>query len=129
MAQNQITATPGVINVIAGNPGLTFSPAQLNAINRGTLVLSNPTGFQPRCITHLRYQEKDEDLQQITFDDGTVFTNSDITNINDFRERLQEAANFGHGVTFCVDKDKKRMFMLNIFPCKCLCKRDEKDDQ
>jgi len=120
--QNVFTATPVAINVIAGNPGLSFNQAQLRAINAGTLVLSNPFNFQPNCITHLRYQENDKDLQQITLDNGTVYTNADITNLNDFRERLQEAANFGHGVTFCVDKDKKRMFMLNIFPCKCQCK-------
>ncbi len=120
--QNVFTATPAAINIFAGNPGLSFNTAQLRAINAGTLILSNSFNFQPNCITHLRYQENDKDLQQITLDNGTVYTNADITNLNDFRERLQEAANFGHGVTFCVDKDKKRMFMLNIFPCKCLCK-------
>ena len=121
--QTALTATPNVINVIAGNPGLSFNQTQLRAITAGTLVLSNPADFQPNCITHLRYQENDKDLQQITLDNGTAFTNADITNLNDFRERLQEAANNGHGVTFCIDREKKRMFMLNIFPCKCLCKR------
>ncbi|MCI0560260.1 MAG: hypothetical protein MN733_17375 [Nitrososphaera sp.] len=121
---NQLTATPGVINVIAGNPGLTFSAAQLSAIARGVLGLSNPTGFQPQCITHLRYQEKDQDLQQITLDGGTAYTAADIVNLNDFRERLQEAANFGHGITFCINTEEKKMFMLNIFPCKCLCKKE-----
>ena len=118
--QSQLTATPNVISVIAGNPGLSFSAAQVSAIGAGTIVL---TPVSPKCITHLRYQENDKDLQQVSFDDGSYVTNADITNLNDFRERLQEAANFGHGVTFCEDKTKKRMFMLNIYPCKCLCKK------
>ncbi len=124
---NQLTATPNVVNVIAGNPGLSFSASQVKAINTGTLVLSNPRGFEPRCITHLRYQNGDEDLQQITLDDGSIFTNAVVTNLNNFRERLQEAANFGHGITFCHDKENKKMFMLNIFPCKCLCEKADND--
>ena len=119
--QSLFVASPGAINVIAGNPGLAFNAAQLSAISTGVLVLSNPLGFQPQCITHLRYQDNDKDLQQISLSNGTVYTNADITNLKDFRERLQEAANFGHGVTFCVDTREKRMFMLNIFPCKCNC--------
>ena len=116
----RITASPNVINVIAGNPGLSFSPGQLQAINRGRIVLV-PTALKGGCITHLRYQNSDKDLQQVTFDDGTFVTSAQIVNLADFRERLQEAANFGHGVTFCVNKDKKTMFMLNIYPCRCPC--------
>ena len=126
MAKNQLTASQNAINVIAGNPGLSFSTAQIQAINTGTLVLSNPRGIQAKCITHLRYQENDHDLQQVTLDDGSVFTTGTITNLNDFRERFQEAANFGHGVTFCVNTEEKRMFMLNIFPCKCKCRKRKK---
>ena len=124
----RVTATPNVINVLAGNPGLSFSPAQLQAINLGRIVLV-PAAIQGRCITHLRYQNSDKDLQQVTFDDGTFVTISttlnpkgtQVVNLADFRERLQEAANFGHGVTFCVNKDKNTMFMLNIFRCRCTC--------
>ena len=119
--QTLLVASPNAINVIAGNPGLAFTAAQVTAISTGVLVLSNPLGFQPQCITHLRYQDSDKDLQQITLSNGTVYTNTDITNLKDFRERLQEAANFGHGVTFCVDTREKRMVMLNIYPCKCTC--------
>ncbi len=116
----RVTATPNVINVIAGNPGLSFSPAQLQAINLGRIVLV-PGAIKGRCITHLRYQNSDKDLQQVTFDDGSFVTSAQIVNLADFRERLQEAANFGHGVSFCVNKDKKTMFMLNIYPCRCTC--------
>ena len=124
----RVTASPNVINVIAGNPGLSFSPAQLQAIDLGRIVLVPPT-TQGGCIKHLRYQKSDKDLQQVTFDDGTFVTSlptsspkgTQVLNLADFRERLQEAANFGHGVSFCVNKDKKTMFMLNIFPCRCTC--------
>lgn len=119
--QTLFVASPSAVNVIAGNPGLGFTAAQLTAINAGTLVLSNPLGFEPQCITHLRYQNGDDDLVQITLSNGAVYTNADINNLKDFRQRLQEAANFGHGVTFCVDTREKRMFMLNIYPCKCKC--------
>jgi hypothetical protein len=125
MTKDQFTATPSAVRVIAGNPGLSFSPAQLAAISVGTLVLSNPVDIRAKCITHLRYQDNDKDLQQITLDDGSVFTTATVTNLNDFRERLQEAANFGHGITFCHDTREKRMFMLNIYPCKCRCKEDD----
>ena len=123
----RVTATPNVINVIAGNPGLSFSPAQLQLINLGRIVLVPPT-TSGGCIKHLRYQKNDKDLQQVTFDDGTWITrdpasspNMQILNLNAFRERLQEAANFGHAVGFCVRIPKKEMFMLNIYPCRCKC--------
>ena len=125
-SQDIFTATPNAINVIAGNPGLGFSTAQLRAIAAGTLVLT-PNDIRGKCITHLRYQKSSEDLVQVTFDDGSFVTTATVTNLTDFRERLQEAANFGHAVTFCVDTDEKRMFMLNIFPCKCLCEKRTDD--
>lgn len=125
-----LSASNNAINVIGGNPGFTFSADDLQAIAAGTLVLANPPGFsginfQPKCITALRYQNNDQDLVRIAFDDGTVYTSAEITNLNDFQERFQEAANFGHGCTFCVRADGT-MFMLNIFPCRCQC---EKNDQ
>lgn len=122
--KGQFTATPNAVRVLAGNPGLQFSSAQLGAISAGTLVL-RPIDVKGGCIKHLRYQNGDEDLVQITFDDGTVVNTSTVANLNDFRRRLQEAANYGHGVTFCVNTEEREMFMLNIFPCRCTCdKRD-----
>jgi hypothetical protein len=107
---------------LAGNPGLTFSDAHVNALNRGTLVLSTASGHG--CIKHLRYGDNDKDLDYITLEDaGTTksYSSADIKNLADFRERLQEAANFGHRVTFCINTEEKKMFMLNIYPCGCLC--------
>ena len=92
--ENSFIATAPAINVIAGNQGLTFTPTQLQAISQGMLVLSNPNGISPNCITHLRYQEGDKDLVQITLDNGQIYTNTSIVNLDKFRERLQEAANF-----------------------------------
>ncbi|GJL63565.1 MAG: hypothetical protein NPIRA04_22190 [Nitrospirales bacterium] len=124
---DQLTATQNTINVIAGNKGLNFNAAQLKALNAGILVLNSPTDFKPKCITHLRYQNDDKDLQQITLDDGTFFTNTTVTNLNEFRETLRDAACCGHGITFCLDREEKRMFMLNVYPCKCKC-RDRDND-
>jgi hypothetical protein len=120
-----LTVTPSALNVVSGNPGLTFSDAQLNQMVRGTLVLS--TGSGHGCITHLRYGDNDRDLDMITLSDGGTtksYSSADLRNLAEFRERLQEAANFGHRVTFCIDTEQKRMFMLNIFPCGCPCKKD-----
>lgn len=115
-----LTITQDVINVVAGNPGLTLNDNQVQALLDGRLGFSTPV-LRPkgRCIKSLRYQTGDHDLVYISFDDGTSYTTNDLKNLNEFRERLQEAANFGHGVTFCIVDGQ--MVMLNIFPCGCDC--------
>ena len=42
------------------------------------------------------------------------------SNLEDFRERLEEAACCGHGVAFCVREDNT-IVMLHVIPCKCTC--------
>jgi hypothetical protein len=123
-----LTLNPSAVNVLTGNPGLTFSDAHVALLNRGTLVLS--TGSGHGCITHLRYGDNDKDLDYITLEDaGTTksYSSADIKNLADFAGRLQEAANFGHRVTFCINTEEKRMFMLNIFPCGCPCCKCKQD--
>lgn len=124
-SRDQVTFTQDVINVIAGNPGLALSRADLAAIFDGKTILV-PAKLRGGCIKSLRYWNNDKDLTHVAFDDGTKVSSKSevgqilIVNLKDFRERLQEAANFGHAVSFCVVSGNK-MQMLNIYPCKC-CK-------
>lgn len=125
----QLTASSNATTLFRLNPGLTFNRADLQAIQAGTLVPVGPGiivggGGALRdfgCIRYLRYGDNDNDLVQVEFDSGEVLNLSNCANLNDFRQRLQEAANFGFGVTACLDKKKKRLFMLNLYPCQCKC--------
>ena len=106
-------------------PGLNFSLAQVRDVFAGTLKVQTKA-----CLRSLRYGQNDKDLKRIAFDGKCYNTTGfagcvKIVNLNDFRERLQEAANFGHGVSFCYSTSTGKMFMLNIFPCACPC--DKKD--
>ena len=136
-AKNRLTANANVLNVMNANPDLSFSASDLRAMQAGTLITNIPIppggilvppqlpSFAAGCIRALRYGNSDTDLTRIEFLDGTAFSNTQIVNLNAFRERLQEAANFGHRVVFCINTTTKKMFMLNIRPCECLCeKRD-----
>ena len=117
-----LTLTPSVSNLLTGNPGITLSDVHIRALTAGTLVLSTNNGHG--CITHLRYGDNDKDLDLVTLEDGgttKVWSSTEVKNLADFRERFQEAANFGHRVTFCVNTAEKTMFMLNIYPCGCPC--------
>ena len=116
----ELTVTPSVINVFTESLGSTFTADQLRAIADGTILsLIAPTG----CITALSYEENGQDLSAITFDGGLSISTTQAENLNDFRERLQEAANFGHGVTLILDSVNKKILRLNIFPCTCLCEK------
>ncbi len=118
MAQERepITFTQNLIDVVSANPGLTVTPGVFTGIVNGNVVVVRG------CIRELRYGDGDKDLDVLTLDDGHgPYTAADIANLRDFRERFQEAANFGHAVNFCWDKTAKKMTMLNILPCKCKC--------
>ncbi len=128
----QLTASSNATTLLRLNPGLTFSAADLQAIQAGTLLPVGPGTLVARgagtlkgfgCIKYLRYQENDNDLVRVEFDSGDFLDQSNCANLGEFRQRLQEAANFGFGVTGCLDTKKKRLFMLNLYPCQCKCDR------
>lgn len=139
--QQTFTASANAIAVLRLNPGLNVDAAALRAIQAGTLVTVGtgaiaalPAGrlVDFGCIATLRYKDGDQDLERVEFDNGDVLGGphtypQNCNNLNDFRERLQEAANFGFGVTGCLDTTKKRLFMLNLYPCRCKCKCDSRD--
>ncbi len=45
-----------------------------------------------------------------------------MSNLGDFREGFECAAKYGFGATICVNKETKRLSMLNLYPCLCDCK-------
>ena len=118
MAQDDktgITVSDNAIQLFQQNPGLNFNLADIRAIDRRTLVSIHG------CITRLTYQDGDDDLYIVAFDSGTVLTSQTVTNLNDFRQALQTAANFGFRVTACHYTEKKRLSMVNLHPCRCKC--------
>lgn len=110
---HEITLTPDFINIVAGNPNVSFSVGTLIAASEGRI------GWFDGCITRLYYQDNGDDLRLVEIS-GAHPGFITATNLNDFRERLAEAACCGHRVTFCVTSDNK-MVMLNVYPCDCKC--------
>ncbi|MEO1262908.1 MAG: hypothetical protein AAFZ15_29135 [Bacteroidota bacterium] len=114
-------------SVIAANPGLAFSVADLQAIQVGTLVTRGTIyGFEKGCIDWLRF-DSDKDLTHMSID-GDVYSSRTsagaerIANLNDFRQSLQNALSNGHRISFCYNKRTDVMSMLNVFRCGCECK-------
>jgi hypothetical protein len=116
MAEDRtISITSTVAQVISGSIGATLTAAQLGSITAGTIVLRGG------CIRHLYYQDSSEDLRLVAFDNGSSVSSGEATNLKDFRERLEDAAKYGMGATFCLDTQNRRIFMLNLYPCLCKC--------
>ena len=139
--QQDLTANPNVVSVISANPGLTFSAEDLDAMQRGDLVIVGqgalPTGpgsladpsqfpfwpsFPRGCITQLRYGTSSDDLDYLEVDGVGYWP----VNLKDFREVLGQAACCGHKISFCWFKSSNTMRMLNVYPCKC-CDDQEHD--
>lgn len=124
----KLSTSPQVLEVLRANPDLDFSSIDLAKAQKGTLVVAGSlfppqppsSGLKRGCITSLRYQDDGNDLVRIVVG-GVSYTTAQISNLNDFRNRLQEAANFGHEVSFCFYSEDKKMTMLNIYPCGCKC--------
>ena len=102
-----------LINLVSLNPGVPITVGSL--INPSTIEVIDG------CITRLMYQNDGNDLYFVQINGSKIISKADVSNLDDFRERLQEAANYGHGVTFCLDRTNKRIFMLHIIPCRCTC--------
>ncbi len=119
-----VVATQNLIDITSGNPGITFSAADFRKIQLNTLRFQNPT-----CIQSLRYGLSDADLTYMKLADGNSYSTTgagvsiQITNLNDFRKSLADAACCGHVISFCYYTDTKKMLMLNVFPCQCVCKK------
>jgi len=134
MAKNDqapFVASDSIVRILQQNPGLAFGPADFQDMQMGVL-LPTDIAFRPPggdlkdygCITELRY-DSDTKLVQVTFDSGARLNSSNVSNLSDFREIFQMAANFGHGITSCYNTRTKKLSMVNLIPCRCQC--DKKD--
>ena len=111
-----ISITPSLANVVSGAIGASLTPAQLTAISRGDVDLVGG------CIRHLYYGSSSKDLDFVAFDNGDSISSTTVSNLGDFREGFECAAKYGFGATICVNKETKRLSMLNLYPCLCDCK-------
>lgn len=127
--QQTIVLSQNLIDIATLNPGIAVSNDQFNDI-----ILPQPRTISIKggCIITLRYglPSGGTDLTWVQFKSGESWAAPPnvgtfiIENLNDFRDLLLEAANFGHGVDACYNTGTRRMFMLNLRPCKCLCEKD-----
>ncbi len=114
--QRTITLNQNLIDVSSQNLNLVVTLDQFNDIVLGNIAVKRG------CISELRYESNNNLTHIILKNPSESFGTSDIVNMNDFQERFQDAANFGHEVSFCLNVVTKKMSMLNLRPCKCLCK-------
>jgi len=121
MAQDKgpVTLTQDVADLIAANPNLTVSRAQLDDILLGR------TTRHSGCIRELRF-DSDKELVNLSLDTATGvknFNSNQVPNLGDFAQTLLAALNHGHGISFCIRPNGK-MVMLNLRPCRCRCDKD-----
>lgn len=129
--KTSFTASTNANLIFQQNPNLAFSADDLRAIQQGTLVPipggivigPTPVDVINGCITLLRYGSGDDDLVYVQFDSGDFLTPAKASNLNDFRETYQTAANHGFGTSACLNTSTKKLFMVNLRPCRCRCKR------
>lgn len=124
--------TEETIRALVQKIGFTLSQEDVQAIfDKKTFAPNLPTG----CITALTYCANG-DLETVRIDDIT-FTSKLIQddknsglNLNDFKERFQEAANFGHRIELTISESaencKNEIVGLSIFPHQCLDKQRDK---
>ena len=110
MDTDQLILSSGTIDVFLQNPdlGLTLADAAQFDIEGG-------------CIRYLRYGTNAEDLDIVQFDNGDKILSSQTPALKDFRESFECAAKYGMAVTYCISKDRKRITMVNLYPCLCAC--------
>ena len=122
--------TPNLAAIAAANPQLQLTPRQVAAVNAGNIVIvppppfSGPVPIPHGCLTRLYFGDSDADLDFIEVDGVTYHAD----NIREFKDTLLKAACCHICINFCWDKEERRIFMLNLYPCsecvpnkKCGC--------
>lgn len=113
---DQLIDTRNLAAVLATNPGLLVTQVDLAAIISGDIF------SDAGCIKVLRYGKNSKDVEYVEFDSGKSLDSSAITNLSDFAQVFQDAANHGLRVTYCRYKAAKRISMVNLWPCGCTCR-------
>ena len=111
---NKLFLSSDVIDVFVQNPGLN-------------LTLGDAAQFtvEGGCICFLRYGSNSDDLDYVRFDNGNFISSSQTSNLKDFRENFECAAKYGMAATYCISTDRKRIRMVNLYPCMCSCAPEE----
>ncbi len=131
--KGSFTISPQLATIGQWNPGVRLSNDDVRLANAGDLVLVglgstlqtgnfagtfvDPSFVSVRrgCIDWLRYQNKSSELTAFSMD-GNLYSGG---NINDFRERIEDAAFHMKKINFCWYPRERRMTMLNIYPQQC----------
>ena len=116
MADNirKIVLSSTTIDVLTQNPGLNM-----------TLTDASRFDLEGGCIRLLRYGDDSSDLDYVLFDNGNSLSSGQTPGLKGFRESFECAAKHGMAVTYCITKDRKKIRMVNLYPCLCSCGPDE----
>lgn len=114
--KGSLSLTGNTLKVLQANPGVTFTPQQLQLVQRGTIEIKRG------CIIRMVYQNNSDNLAYVQLDpDGGV----NASNFKDFRRLFEEAACCGYEILFCYNTDSREISMPHLLPCRCKCsKRD-----
>ena len=111
---DKLNLSSSTIDVLLQNPGLNLTLADASLFD-----------FEGGCIRFLRYGTNSEDLDIVQFDNGNRILSSETPGLKDFRESFECAAKNGMAATYCISKDRKRITMVNLYPCLCSCSPEE----
>lgn len=113
MAQDLILSKD-LIDVLVGNPGLNL-----------TLADASQFKLEGGCISSIRYGSNSEDITDVFFDNGNHLSVAQTPGLKGFRESFECAAKFGMRATYCISHDRKRIQMVNLYPCRCQCRPED----
>lgn len=119
---SQITLTKEVLKALNAVSGVSLTDEQLREIAGGKIFSIALIG----CVISLGYAGN-EKLFVVAIDGpfGEFSLHADdVTNLNDFRRTLQEAANFGHQVMI-IKTPENLIASVHLRPCKCTCKQEQ----
>jgi hypothetical protein len=114
MAQDLILSKD-LIDVLVGNPGLNL-----------TLADASQLKLEGGCIRFIRYGKNSEDIVDVSLDSGHHLSVAQTPGLKDFRESFECAAKYGMRVTYCISHDRRRIQMVNLYPCQCQCRPEDR---
>ena len=117
LSAQQVTINPALVRLVTANPGARLPAGGLVAVATGI------ADWYQGCIEALYYFSKGSDLDSIRIKGHPTIAPA---NLNDFREKFEQAACCGQEVGFGVRKNDNKIQMLWVYPCKCC--RDHNPD-
>ena len=148
MGNGNIQLSRNINEFIGFTPNGRIKPEDLDAIQRGEIILASiiddiPENWagnvwtRPSCIVTLYYERVEMGrrfpvgslfpqstpktrLQEIHFG-NFIFDQSDLINLNDFRELLEQAALLKSAITLVIEVPTKTIKAVKLWPGRC-CK-------